>query len=709
MKVSGSLNKFFNPASVAVIGASRDAAKVGHSILSNLRSNGYAGALYPVNPNAKRILGLKTRPDMLSIQEAVDLAVIAVPARFVLDSVRQCARKGVRAAIIITAGFKETGEAGYMLEREIIETAAAGGVRILGPNCLGLINTANGLNASFAPLMPRQGSIAFFSQSGALCTAILDWSLVRGVGFSKFVSLGNKSDISEIDLLGYLADDPQTRVILGYIEGITNGREFMDKASEVVQKKPVVVMKGGGTSAGARAASSHTGSLAGSEKAFDAAFRQSEVLRAHTIEDLFNFALAFADNPIPEGPGLCIVTNAGGPGIIAADACERSTARMAELSPGTISSLRKNLPPTAGFYNPVDVVGDARAERYEAAMTAVINDPGVDGALVILTPQAMTEVEGTAEAILKLKGKKKKPVLACFMGGNSIKKGAEILRAGGIPTYPYPEDGVRAFDALLRYRRAKERPEPGFRHFDADQERARRVISSARETDRHELGEKDASEIISAYGFRTPKSALARTSGEAVKAAIKIGFPVVLKISSPDILHKTDIGGVRANLRTPRDVETAFLEITSNAQRLMPSAMVWGCLAQEMVTGGKEVILGMTFDHSFGPMIMFGMGGIYVEALGDVSFRIAPVGVFEAGSMMEDIRSFALLKGLRGERSSDISAARECIMRLSQLVTDFPEIVEMDINPLLVLPEGEGAVAIDARIVLDYFSFEKEK
>ncbi|MHB8173672.1 MAG: acetate--CoA ligase family protein, partial [Nitrospirota bacterium] len=322
------LDKFFNPSSVAVVGASRDPMKVGHSILKNLKANGYTGALYPVNPNAGKILGLKTYPGLSKIPGGVDLAVIAVPGRFVMDAVRDCAGKGVQAAIIITAGFKETGEEGHLLERQILKAAAAGGVRILGPNCLGLVNTANGLNASFAPLMPMKGSIAFFSQSGALCTAILDWSLVRGVGFSKFISLGNKSDISELDLLEYLADDQETRVILGYIEGIDNGREFMEKASRVVRKKPMVVMKGGGTAAGARAASSHTGSLAGSEKAFDAAFRQTGVLRALTIEDLFNFALAFADNPIPEGPGLCIVTNAGGPGIIAADACERSTARM---------------------------------------------------------------------------------------------------------------------------------------------------------------------------------------------------------------------------------------------------------------------------------------------------------------------------------------------------------------------------------------------
>jgi acetate---CoA ligase (ADP-forming) len=694
------LDKFFNPSSVAVIGAARDPGKVGHSILSNLKSNGYTGALYPVNPNARTILGLKSYPGVLSIPGPVDLAVIAVPSKFVVDAVGDCGKKGVPAAIVITAGFKETGEEGQALEQRLLEVAAANRVRILGPNCLGLINTANGLNASFASLMPKKGSIAFFSQSGALCTAILDWSLVRGVGFSKFISLGNKSDISELDLLKYLADDPQTRVILGYIEGISDGRGFMEKASKAVRKKPMVVMKGGGTAAGARAASSHTGSLAGSEKAFDAAFRQTGVLRAHTIEDLFNFALAFADNPIPSGPNLCIVTNAGGPGIIAADACEHSSAKMAELSSSTVSALRKSLPPTAGFYNPVDVIGDAKADRYASAMTTVLADPGVDGCLVILTPQAMTEVEATAKAVLDLKWRKTKPVLTCFMGGNSIKNGVALLQDGGLPTYPYPEDGIRAFDALVRYCEAKERPEPSFKHFAVDMERVRGVISSARDARKRELGEKDAREIISAYGFRVPRNVLARTSAEAVSAASEIGFPVVMKIASPDILHKTDIGGVRIGLRTAREVETAFLEITSNAHRLMPSAMVLGCMVQEMVTGGKEVILGMTLDHQFGPMIMFGMGGIYVEALGDVSFRIAPVGVEEAVSMMEETRSFRLLKGLRGEKPSDLGAARDYVLRLSQLVTDFPEIVELDINPLLVLPEGEGAVAIDARVVL---------
>ncbi|MGA2192477.1 MAG: acetate--CoA ligase alpha subunit, partial [Nitrospirota bacterium] len=595
------LERFFYPKSVAVVGASKDPQKVGYSILKNLRDNGYEGKLFPVNPNAKKILGLKCYPDLISIPDEVDLAVITIPRNFVIDVIKSCGKKKIRAAIIITAGFKETGEEGHVIEEQLLEVAALSGVRILGPNCLGLINTRTGLNASFAPLMPNKGHIAFFSQSGALCTAILDWSLVRGVGFSKFISLGNKADISELDMMEYLADDEDTNVILGYIEGISSGREFMDKALKTVKKTPLIITKGGSTAAGARAASSHTGSLAGSERAFEAVFKQTGILRAETIEELFNFALAFSNNPIPKGPNLAIVTNAGGPGIIAADACERSTAKMAELRASTVAKLRKSLPPSAGFFNPVDVIGDARADRYTAALEAVLDDPGVDGALVILTPQAMTEVEKTAEAVLQIKSRSPKPVLAAFMGGKSVRKGVEILRQGGVPTYPYPESGVKSFEALVRYHESRERPEPKFIHFDVDRAAVEEVIGKARSAGVHELGERDAREIIAAYGFRTPKNVLAVTSKEATQAARKIGFPVVMKIASPDILHKTDIGGVKVGLKDPREVEQAFLEITSNAKRLMPGAMIWGCMVQEMVHGGREVILGMSKDHQFGP------------------------------------------------------------------------------------------------------------
>lgn len=694
------LERLFEPDSVAVVGASRDRRKVGHSILGNLTGSGYRGRVYAVNPAAGRIMGVRCYPDVLSIPGNVDLAVVAVPARFVPGVMEDCAAKGVGAAIIISAGFRETGEDGRELEQRVLEIATARGIRVLGPNCLGLINTANGLNASFAHASPAGGGIAFFSQSGALCTAILDWSLTSGVGFSKFISLGNKSDVSELDMLRYLAGDPATKVILGYIEGVERGREFMEIARTVVKKTPVILAKSGGTMAGARAASSHTGSLAGSEQAFDAAFRQTGVLRAATIEELFTSALAFATGRIPASPALAVVTNAGGPGIIAADACERSDAVMAEISAGTVKRLRKRLPPAAGFFNPVDVLGDAGADRYADALGAVLDDGGVGGALVILTPQAMTEVEKTAKEIARLASASDKPVLASFMGGASITKGVSILEKAGVPVYGYPEEGVGAFESLVRYRAVLDRPEPEYPRFEVDRARAAQALAAARDAGRKELSESQAREVVSAYGFRMPKSRLALTSEEAVEAADDMGYPVALKLSSPDILHKTDVGGVRLGLASSEEAASAFLEITSNARRLMPGALIRGCIVQEMVPSGREVILGMSKDPQFGPLIMFGMGGIYVEAMKDVSFRVSPVSEAEAGRMLEEVKAFTLLRGVRGERASDIAAIKEGVLRLSQLVEDFPVIVEMDINPLIVLDEGQGSFAADVRMTL---------
>jgi acetate---CoA ligase (ADP-forming) len=695
------LDKLFNPGSVAVVGASRDRHKVGHSIMANLTGKGFTGRVYPVNPSAKSIAGHRCHPSVNSIPGVVDMAVIAVPAKLVPSVMQDCGAKGVGTAIIISAGFRETGEHGKALEKTVMDIAAAHGIRVLGPNCLGIINTANGLNASFAQASPKKGKIAFFSQSGALCTAILDWSLESGVGFSKFVSLGNKADISELEMLRYLADDADTRVILGYIEGVENGREFMEVARRAVRKTPVILAKSGGTSAGARAASSHTGTLAGSEQAFEAAFKQTGILRAGTIEELFNSALAFAGCPIPRSPNLAVVTNAGGPGIIAADACERSRAKMAGLGTATVKRLRKCLPASSGFFNPVDVLGDADAKRYECALKSVLKDPAVGGVLAVLTPQAMTDVDGTAECIARLKANSAKPVLASFMGGVSIKNGVGMLEGAGVPVYGYPEEGVKAFESLVRYKDGLASTRPRFSSFDADRVSAKAAMDKARAAGRKELGEGEAREVISAYGFRVPRNRLAVTSGEAVSAARDIGFPVALKISSPDILHKSDVGGVRLGLKTPAEVSTAFLEITSNASRLVPDALIRGCMVQEMAGPGREVILGMSKDPQFGPLIMFGMGGIYVEALKDVSFRIAPLGADDAVEMMEEVKGFRILHGLRGEKPSDISAVREAILRLSQLAVDFPDVVEMDINPFIVLGEGEGAVAADARLTLE--------
>lgn len=694
------LDGFFKPNAVAVIGASREEGKVGFSIVDNLVKAGFPGPIYPVNPKATEIRGLKCFPNLTEVPDRVDLAVLVIPPKVCIPTLEACVAKGIRSAVVISAGFKEVGGEGAEIEKALRARVRELGIRVVGPNCLGIIDTKSRLNATFAAGMPPVGEIAFFSQSGALCTAILDWAIGNDVGFSKFISLGNKADTSEVDFIEALGADPETRVIIGYIEGVENGQRFMEAARAASKIKPLIIVKSGGTAAGARAASSHTGTLAGSEKAFSAAFRQSGVIRAESIEELFNFARAFATQPLPKGPRLCIVTNAGGPGIIAADAVERSTAKMATLSPETVERLRAALPPTAALYNPVDVIGDAKDDRYRAALEAVAVDPNVDGVLALTTPQAMTENDKFAEVVGQTAKQTGKPFFTAFMGEASLPKARVILRNYGIPQYPYPEPAVRTFEAMLRYREWQESVPAALREVTADKGRVALVVLEARRVGRTTLGEREAREVISAYGFRLPQNVLARTMDEAVEAAKKMGFPVALKIVSPDILHKTDVGGVRLNLQDAEAVAHGFAAIDTSVHRFFPTAAIQGIAVQEMVVGGKEVILGMTRDPSFGPLLMFGLGGIYVEVLKDVAFRVAPIGPDEAEAMIREIRSFPLLRGVRGEKPSDLNAIVDALCRLSQLCADFPEILEMDVNPLLVKPEGEGAVAIDARLGL---------
>jgi acetyltransferase len=694
------LDGFFKPNAVAVIGASREEGKVGFSIVDNLVKASFPGPIYPVNPKASEIRGLQCFPDLNAVPGGVELAVLVIPPKACIPTLEACAAKGIQYAIIISAGFKEVGGEGAEIEKALRKRVRELGIRVVGPNCLGVIDTKSRLNATFAAGMPPVGEIAFFSQSGALCTAILDWAIGNNVGFSKFISLGNKVDTSEVDFIQALAADPETRVIIGYIEGVENGQRFMQAARAASKVKPLVIVKSGGTAAGARAASSHTGTLAGSEKAFSAAFRQSGIIRAESIEELFNFARAFASQPIPRGPHLCIVTNAGGPGIIAADAVERSTVKMASLSPETVERLRKALPPVAALYNPVDVIGDAKEDRYQAALDAVAADPNVDGVLALTTPQAMTENEKFAEVVGQTAKRTGKPFFTAFMGEASLEKARVVLRNYGIPQYPYPEPAVKTFEAMFRYRQWQEVTPAPPREYTVDKGRVALMILEARRVGREQLGEREAREVIAAYGLRLPQNVLARTVDEAVAAATRMAFPVALKIVSPDILHKTDVGGVRLNLKDADAVVRGFQAIDASVRRFFPNAAIQGIAVQEMVVGGKEVILGMTRDPQFGPLLMFGLGGIYVEVLKDVAFRVAPIGPDEAESMIREIRSFPLLRGVRGEKASDLAAVVDALCRLSQLCVDFPEILELDVNPLLVKPEGEGAVAIDARLAL---------
>ena len=548
--------------------------------------------------------------------------------------------------------------------------------------------------------MPLAGHIGFFSQSGAMCVAILDWALGENVGFSRFVSLGNKMDISETEIMLSMGQDENTRVILGYLESIEDGPRFMKVARQVSKTKPIIIIKSGTTSAGAKAASSHTGALAGSEHAYRAAFKQSGIIHAESMRTLFGCAMAFANQPLPESPSLAIITNSGGPGILAADASDRSSLHLAPIRKETADRLREFLPPTASVYNPIDIIGDASHERYEKTLKVILNDDLIQAVLILLTPTAAVDAQAVARAIVGLAKDADKPIMTAFMGEKRVRGARKIFQDHAIPTYDYPEDAVAALDAMLRYRQWLEKPEEQYQRFEANTSKVRKVFASVIKQHRHDLVENEARQILTAYGFRLPENRIARTTNEAVAAALEIGYPVVMKIASPDVLHKSDMGGVRVGLETGAMVEEAFFDITSNIQLRQPKARILGVMVQEMIPQGKEVILGITRDMQFGPMIMFGLGGIYVEVLKDVAFRIAPLSVEEADAMIRDVRSFPLLRGVRGEAPADIEGIQDALLRLSQVAIDFPEIIEADINPLLVCPEGQGTVAVDARITI---------
>ena len=694
------LEALFNPRSVAVIGASENPEKLGHTVLKNIVDCGYQGPVYPINPRSKEILGLPCYPRVTDVPEPVDLAVFLIPNRFVADVMRDCGAKGVKAAIVITAGFREVGPEGLKLEREVTSIARKHGIRMLGPNVLGLIDTSSSLNASFAADMPNRGEIAFMSQSGALCTGILDWAAVSGLGFSKFISLGNKADLNEVDFLDVWADDAATEVILAYLEGIVDGPRFMKTARALTKRKPVIVIKSGTTDAGSRAVSSHTGTLAGSERAYDAAFAQCGVIRARSVEDLFNYATAFAYQPLPAGRRVAIVTNAGGSGIMATDACERAGLHLASFTPETIEHLRANLPAAANVYNPIDVLGDAFDDRYRLAVRAALNDENVDTVLVLLAPQALTPIREIAQAVVDAARGSSKPVLTNLMGGKRVAPGIEILNRGRVPNYDFPEEAAAALAAMVRQREWQLAEAYRVEHLPADQERVRQVLAQVRTDGRLALTEIEAREVVLTYGLPLPRSEVATSAAEAVRLAEEIGYPVVMKIVSPDILHKTDIGGVRVGLQSAEEVRSAYQGILVRARRYLPRADIWGVAVQEMAPPGKEVIIGVNRDPTFGPMIMFGLGGIYVEVLKDVAFRIAPLPRRLAREMVQEIRSYPLLAGVRGERPADIDAIVDVLLRVSQLVTDFPEIVELDINPLFVYEAGKGAMAVDARMVI---------
>jgi len=694
-----------NPESIAVVGATNRPGSVGRAITRNIIDAGFQGVLYPVNPKAKSVQSIKAYPSLLDIPDAVDVAVIVVPTNIVSSVLEEAGKKGVKGAIVITAGFKEVGGNGVELENQLKEIADKYDISLVGPNCLGVINTSENtkMNASFATKMPKPGNIAFISQSGALCTSVLDYAEGRNIGFSKFISFGNKADVSEIDLLRYLKEDPETDVILMYLEDITNGREFLETAREIAweSKKPMIALKSGRSVAGARAAASHTGSLAGSDNAYDAIFLQSGIQRVEGIDELLDHAVAFAKQPVPNGKRIAIVTNAGGPGIMATDAAIRFNLEIAELSEATKNKLKQDLPPTASIQNPVDVIGDATHERYEAAIHHILQDENVDGAIVILTPQAMTDIVETAEIVPHAAKGINKPVLCSFMGIVDVSEGIKYLEENGFPNYAFPEQAVRSMASMVRFSEHQKFQNREVVNIPVDRKLISDMITKKLDgKDSYYLGEKDASEILQHYGFPILKSSLVKSPVDLDEAIEKVGFPVAMKISSPDIVHKFDAGGVMLKIKTKEEAQKAFEKIIKNAKQFNASAKIDGVLMEQMAKKGVEVILGAVRDSKFGPICMFGLGGTFVEAIKDVTFRIAPMWEISAERMIKTIKTYKLLTGVRGAPPSDIEAIKDCLIRLSQLVSEHPEIAELDINPLIVYPEGEGCVVADSRILL---------
>ncbi len=691
------LDALFQPQSVAVIGASRTPGKVGYDIVSNLKEGGFSGPIVPVNPAGGELMGLPVYAELAEYPDPVDLAIIVLPADLVLQAARDAVRKKVGAVVVISAGFRETGEEGRKTEEQLAEIVRSGGARLLGPNCLGLINTANNLNASFAGRMPEPGSIAVFSQSGALCTAMLDMAAARHLGLSKLVSIGNKADLSEVDLLKALARDESTSVIVGYLEDISSGNKFVKAAEEASNNKPVIILKSGTTAAGQRAAASHTGVLAGAETAYGAAFKRSGVCRADTFEALYDFATAFALQPVIAGDRILIITNAGGPGTMAADAVEQAGLKVAVLDRNIATALRGQLPAAASVGNPIDVLGDADPERYVAALKAAQEDDAVDGILVLLTPQAMTRPAETARAIAEnMDGRK--PVLASFMGGTDVMPGRRELAAAGLPDYESPERAVAALKAMFDYGVWKKRPERMVTRFPVNRRRVERIITRRQRTNRLQLGEVKSKDILRAYGFHTMEGRLASSPEEAVEIARFIGFPVAMKVVSPNIIHKTDLGGVKLNIASVQEVEDAYELMMLRIQRHVPDAVIEGIYVEKMADHGLEVIIGMTRDPQFGPMLMFGLGGIFVEVMKDVTFHLAPITEEEAIQMLKSTRSYEMLEGKRGSKMVDIHALAGALQRISQLTTDFPQIMELDINPLIVGEVGSDPVVADARM-----------
>jgi acetyl coenzyme A synthetase (ADP forming)-like protein len=695
------IDPILKPKSVAVIGASRRPDTIGNEILANIVKYGFTGAVYPVNPKALSVHSIKAYPSVAEIPDPVDLAVIVVPKEHVLAVAESCGKKGVRGLVVISAGFREVGEVGAAAERALVEIVRRYGMRMVGPNCMGVLNAAPevSLNATFAPTMPPFGHAAFVSQSGALGLSVLDYATEYGIGISQFVSVGNKPDVSGNDLLLQWEHDDTVGVILMYVENFGNPRRFLEIASRIAKQKPIIAMKSGRSRIGARAAASHTGSLAASDAAVDALLTQAGVLRAVSMEELFDMAMAFTGPPLPRSRRTAVLTNSGGPGILVADALEPQGMELVDLSPETIARLRPLFPEEASLRNPVDMIASATAADYRAALDALLADGNVDSAVAIFVPPLGIHAGDVAESIAAAAGKHPgKPVLAVLMGREGLPEGRAELHRAGIPAYIFPESAARALGALRRVREWRARPEVPDRPLTVDRDRAARLLAQARSAGRTKLTELEVLGLLSAYGIAAAPARLAHDAEEAARAAAEIGYPVAVKIVSQQIIHKTEVGGVRTGIGTAVELKEACVEMLDSVSHHAPSATIDGLLVQRMIPGGRETIVGVSRDAVFGPLVMFGLGGIYVEALGDVVFRIAPLGPLDVHDMLKGIRGAAILEGIRGAPPVDFAALGDVVQRVAQLAIDHEEIAELDINPLLALPQGVQAV--DARILL---------
>ena len=693
---------FLSPKSIAVIGASDKEGSVGRAITSNIMK-GYKGTVYPISPSRDKVFNQKAYKTVLDVPNEIDLAVIITKNTVVPIVLEECGKKKIQGAVVITAGFKEVDDEGKKLEQQLKDISKKYNIRIIGPNCLGVMNLdpQTMMNSTFLKITPKSGQIALVSQSGAICAALVEDASAQGIGFSAVISMGNKADMTEIDILKMLADHEQTKVIVMYLEDMGNGQEFLKVCKQITKKntikKPVLVLKSGRSPEGARAAMSHTGALMGSDEIYDALLRQSGAIRVDTMEELFDYATAFSKQPLPLDGDLVIVSNAGGPAIISTDSCSKLGIKMAKIEE-IRSKIDAVIPPWGSSRNPVDIVGDADFNRFENVLNEVLQHKNVGSVISMCTPSATLDYDKLAEVIVKMSKKYKKTMLASLMGLDEGITNREILAAGDVPYYTYAEGSIRALDAMLRFVDWIKSPDGSITKFEVDKNKARSVFDKVKSEGRTNLLEDEGREILDAYGFPLPNSALAATEDEAVDAANKVGYPIVMKIASPQIVHKSDAGGVKVNLINDDEVRNGFKTIMENAKKYDSNAEIKGVLIVEMVKGGKEMIIGSKLEPGMGPVVMLGMGGIYVEILKDVTFRLAPLTDQEANDMISSIKTKKLLDGVRGEKPSDIKKLAECIQRLSQLVTDFTEIKELDMNPVLVMEQDQGCKILDVRI-----------